>query len=65
MKPRILPGPQGDLVGSVEVPSSKSLTNRALIAAAAMFFRKGIVIGGVVFVAAGIWFLYLALGRRR
>ncbi len=34
MKPRILPGPQGDLVGSVEVPSSKSLTNRALIAAA-------------------------------
>lgn len=35
MSERLLPGPVGALSGSVAVPSSKSLTNRALIAAAA------------------------------
>lgn len=35
MTPRVLPGPMADLEGTAEVPSSKSLTNRALIAAAA------------------------------
>lgn len=35
MKPRVLPGPLSGLAADVEVPSSKSITNRALIAAAA------------------------------
>ena len=34
MIPRALPGPRRDLRGSVDLPTSKSLTNRALIAAA-------------------------------
>ena len=35
MKPRVLPGPLSGLAADVEVPTSKSITNRALIAAAA------------------------------
>ena len=35
MTERVLPGPVADLEGSAELPTSKSLTNRALIAAAA------------------------------
>ena len=35
MNPRSLPGPIRDLGGAVEVPTSKSLTNRALVVAAA------------------------------
>ena len=35
MIPRELPGPYAELEATVEVPSSKSLSNRALIAAAA------------------------------
>ncbi len=34
MTPKILPGPKTELRGSVKLPPSKSLTNRALIAAA-------------------------------
>jgi 3-phosphoshikimate 1-carboxyvinyltransferase len=35
MKPRLLPGPISKIDAAVEVPSSKSLTNRALVVAAA------------------------------